>query len=200
MKNIDKLLVSETSDSKAAMNQINENGLGIVFVISDGKVAGSLTDGDIRRNLLEGGDIKSSVVESMNDKPIILTPKSIKEESLRIRPNLGNIIVPVVNTKDEIIDIISVFDDGRVVSFKEKPESSVNMINGGFMVFNMELMDYLTNDEDCDFEFNALETLATKGEVMVYKHSGSWEYMDHERDVAHLNLLWDENRAFWRKW
>ena len=91
-------------------------------------------------------------------------------------------------------------ESGRVLSFEEKPQASVGLINGGFMVFNKNLLDYLTTDVDCDFESGPLEVLAKEGEVMVYKHSGSWECMDHERDVAHLNLLWDENRAFWRKW
>jgi glucose-1-phosphate cytidylyltransferase len=91
-------------------------------------------------------------------------------------------------------------EEGRVISFEEKPQSSVGLINGGFMVFNRNLMDHLTLDEDCDFEFGALEKLACQGEVMVYKHEGLWECMDHERDVQHLNKLWSDSNAFWRTW
>ena len=90
--------------------------------------------------------------------------------------------------------------NGQVISFEEKPQISVGLINGGFMVFNRTLLDYLTPDEECDFEFNALEKLARKGEVMVYKHEGLWECMDHERDVEHLNALWSENKSFWKVW
>ena len=90
--------------------------------------------------------------------------------------------------------------EGQVVSFEEKPQTSVGLINGGFIVFNRNLLDYLTPDEDCDFEFGALEKLAGRGEVMVYKHKGKWECMDHERDVIHLNKLWNENKAFWKVW
>ncbi len=68
------------------------------------------------------------------------------------------------------------------------------------MVFNRILLDYLNVDENCDFEINALEKLAGEGEVMVYKHEGSWECMDHERDLQHLNKLWDDGKAFWKKW
>ena len=89
--------------------------------------------------------------------------------------------------------------NGRVISFDEKPQTSVGLINGGYMVFNLNLLDYLTSDKNCDFEFNALEKLVKKGEVMVYKHEGQWECMDHERDVAHLNSLWN-NKAFWKVW
>ena len=91
-------------------------------------------------------------------------------------------------------------DQGRVLSFTEKPQTSVGLINGGYMVFNRNLLEFLTEDEECDFEFNALEKLALQGEVMVYKHAGSWECMDHERDVQHLNELWNSNKAFWKSW
>lgn len=89
--------------------------------------------------------------------------------------------------------------DSKVMSFEEKPQTSVGMINGGFMVFNREMLDYLTNDESCDFEFNVLEKLAKMGEVMVYKHSGRWECIDHERDLVFLNNLWSSGNAFWKK-
>jgi len=35
---------------------------------------------------------------------------------------------------------------------------------------------------------------------MVYKYEGNWECMDHERDVDHLNKLWNTNKAFWKVW
>ena len=90
--------------------------------------------------------------------------------------------------------------EGKVFSFNEKPKTSGGLINGGFMVFNNELLDYLTIDEACDFEKGPLEELTSKGEVMVYKHDGSWECMDHERDVEHLNNLWNADKAFWKVW
>ncbi len=35
---------------------------------------------------------------------------------------------------------------------------------------------------------------------MVYKHKDNWECMDHERDVEHLNKLWNINNVFWKVW
>ena len=91
-------------------------------------------------------------------------------------------------------------DMSRAADIADQAKSHGLNVNGGFMVFNRNLSNYLTFDEDCDFEFDALETLANEREVMVYKHEGLWECMDHERDVAHLNTLWNENRAFWKMW
>jgi len=91
-------------------------------------------------------------------------------------------------------------DNGKLMYFKEKPKSSSGLINGGFMVFNKELLQYLTTDENCDFEKGPLESLANEGEVMVYKHDGRWECVDHGRDLVHLNKLWNDNKAFWKVW
>jgi glucose-1-phosphate cytidylyltransferase len=90
--------------------------------------------------------------------------------------------------------------NGRLLSFKEKPQTSVGLINGGFMVFNNELLNRLSLDEKCDLEVDVLEKLSENGEVMVYKHSGKWECVDHERDIIYLNKLWSENKAFWKVW
>ena len=90
--------------------------------------------------------------------------------------------------------------EGQVISFEEKPQTSIGIINGGFMVYNRNLLDYLTEDENCDLEIGPIENLAKEGQVMVYKHNGNWECMDHERDVVHLNHLWNTNQAFWKVW
>ena len=90
--------------------------------------------------------------------------------------------------------------DGLVVSFEEKPQTSKGLINGGFMVFDRKMLDYLTLDVDCDFEFGPLEKLASEGEVMTYKHNGFWECADTIRDVNHLNKLWNTGNALWEIW
>jgi glucose-1-phosphate cytidylyltransferase len=90
--------------------------------------------------------------------------------------------------------------NGKVTLFEEKPQTSLGLINGGFMVFNNKFLDYLTPDENCDFERGVLEELTKMGEVMVYKHEENWECMDHDRDVIHLNYLWNNNKAFWKVW
>ena len=58
------------------------------------------------------------------------------------------------------------------------------------IVYNGEVYNYL----------DLRDKLVAKGEVMVYKHTGYWGCMDHERDVEHLNSLWNNNNAFWRIW
>ena len=90
--------------------------------------------------------------------------------------------------------------NSKLVSFQEKPQSSTGLINGGFCVFDKRLFKYLREDENCDLEYETFGKLVPLGEVMVYKHLHNWECVDTERDLRHLNKLWDEGKAFWKVW
>lgn len=89
----------------------------------------------------------------------------------------------------------------RVSSFCEKPASAGSgFANGGYFVLDRRIFEFLTDDDDCDFEYGPLEKLAKLGELMVYKHRGFWACMDTLRDVEYLNKLWGEGRAAWKNW
>lgn len=85
-------------------------------------------------------------------------------------------------------------------SFQEKPQTSQGLINGGFMVFNKELFNYLSEDTNCDLEYGVFEKLSKKEQIAVYKHEGFWACMDNERDIAKLNEMWKKDNAFWKVW
>lgn len=87
-----------------------------------------------------------------------------------------------------------------LVSFEEKSQASQGLINGGFMVFNKKLFNYLTEDESCDLEIGPFNVLADEKQIAVYKHKGLWACMDHERDVNYLNKEWTNGTAFWKVW
>lgn len=91
-------------------------------------------------------------------------------------------------------------DGNSVKEFFEKPENNSSFINGGFFVFDKKIFDYLTLDENCDLETQALTKLAQEGELMVYKHHKNWICMDTLRDNEFLNKMWNENKAFWKNW
>lgn len=93
-----------------------------------------------------------------------------------------------------------IVENGELVSFQEKPQTSVGRINGGYMVFNKNLLEELTEDETCDLEVGPFQKLADQKQIMVYEHDGKWECIDTERDLLHLNKLWNTGRAFWKVW
>ena len=89
------------------------------------------------------------------------------------------------------------FKDDKVISFREKPQLTKSLVNGGFMVFNKEIFRYLTDNDNCDLEYGPLEKLALDGQLMIFKHEGFWACMDTIRDMEYLNELWDSNNAGW---
>ncbi|TSC68611.1 MAG: glucose-1-phosphate cytidylyltransferase [Parcubacteria group bacterium Gr01-1014_56] len=90
--------------------------------------------------------------------------------------------------------------NSKLTRFREKPQISTGLINGGFFVFDKRLLKHLTTDEGCDLEHGVFEKLAKSRQIMVYKHTGQWQCVDTERDLKHLNKIWDDGNAFWKMW
>jgi len=95
--------------------------------------------------------------------------------------------------------ILDVDPDGRVKSFREKDDADGTLINGGFMVFNQEIFDYLKDDTTV-LEQEPLQDLAQNGELMSYNHKGFWQCMDTQREKKKLEELWLSGRAPWKAW
>ena len=91
------------------------------------------------------------------------------------------------------------FDGDMVKRFVEKPQIGEGWINGGFMVFEPEVLDYIKSDGS-SLEINALEPLARDGQLAAYRHEGFWQCMDTLRDLRLLQNLWDAGKAPWKTW
>ncbi len=89
--------------------------------------------------------------------------------------------------------------DGRVHSFREKPQGDGAMINGGFFVLSPKVLDELKSDATV-WEQEPLNNLADRGELMAFEHKGFWQPMDTLRDKHHLEELWASGRAPWKTW
>ena len=89
--------------------------------------------------------------------------------------------------------------DNLINAFREKNERDVSVINGGFMVLEPKVFDYLDGDTTI-LERDPLEKLATEGELMAFNHDGFWQCMDTQRDRQRLEELWTSGQAPWRKW
>jgi glucose-1-phosphate cytidylyltransferase len=90
-----------------------------------------------------------------------------------------------------------VFDGDLVAEFTEKPQVGEGWINGGFMIFEPSVFDYLKGDES-SLEVDALERLAAARQLAAYRHESFWQCMDTLRDKRLLETLWHEGRAPWK--
>jgi glucose-1-phosphate cytidylyltransferase len=87
--------------------------------------------------------------------------------------------------------------DGRVESFNEKAQTENGYINGGFMVCEPGLFDYLPDDPSTMLEEGPLRRLASEGKLAAYRHEGFWQPMDTYQEFSLLNRLWDSGKAPW---
>jgi glucose-1-phosphate cytidylyltransferase len=91
------------------------------------------------------------------------------------------------------------FNGDRVASFYEKPEASGGWINGGFFVFNKQVLDYITGDETL-LEREPVQRLAEDGQLIGYRHYGFWSCMDTLKEKNYLEELWRSGKAPWVVW
>ncbi|MBQ9688612.1 glucose-1-phosphate cytidylyltransferase [bacterium] len=89
--------------------------------------------------------------------------------------------------------------DGLISSFREKSEQDGSWVNGGFMVCEPEVFDYIPQ-EDVFFEREPLERLAQDGQLCAYKHYGFWRAMDTLKDKNDLTQMWQCDDAPWAVW
>jgi len=89
------------------------------------------------------------------------------------------------------------FDGDQVIKFLEKPQIGEGWINGGFMVLEPQVLDYIAGDETI-FEHDPLERLSADGQLMAYKHAGFWQPMDTLREKHMLQEMWQAGTAPWK--
>jgi len=89
-------------------------------------------------------------------------------------------------------------EGGLVKKFDEKPDMK-DLINGGFMVCNKGIFDYLSKEGDCILEQEPIRKLVKEGELAAYLHKGFWQCMDNQKEVNELNDLWGKG-APWEIW
>ncbi len=95
--------------------------------------------------------------------------------------------------------VMDVDVDGHIREFREKNDDDGKIVNGGFMVMEPGVFDYIEGDSTV-FEKKPLEQLAKDGQLMVYRHDGFWKCMDTQRDRMQLEQMWNEGKAPWKTW
>lgn len=158
---------------------------------------------DTGLNTLKGGRLKQ--IEKYLDEDINLLTYGDGVANINI-----NNLIEFHNKVGKMVTISGVRPPARfgellaegdiLKTFEEKAQTSQGMINGGYMVFNKELFNYLTINENCDLEAGVFEQLATEGKIAVFKHNGLWACMDTERDLNYLERVWKNSEAFWKVW
>lgn len=160
---------------------------------------------DTGLNTMTGGRVKR-VQSFVGEEPFMLTyGDGLSDVNmsylLDYHKSYGKIVTMTAVQPGGRWGMLQVSDGNEITSFVEKAKEDGGWINGGFMVVEPEIFDYISGD-DVVLEQGPLETLAGKGELIAYKHDGFWMCMDTQRDKENLEKMWNEgeNGAPWKKW
>ncbi|HBT50414.1 MAG TPA: nucleotidyl transferase [Caldanaerobacter subterraneus] len=106
MERIKSVLIKKESLIKEALKQLNENTLQILLVIDDSsKLIGTITDGDIRRAILNNVSFDEPVSKIMNKSPkFVYIGEEEKAKELMIKHKVKTI--PVLDKEKRVVDLI----------------------------------------------------------------------------------------------
>ncbi len=158
---------------------------------------------DTGLNTMTGGRVKR-VQPYIGDEPFMLTyGDGVCDVDLKAlldfhRSHGKTATITTVNIA-QLKGVLDVGTDGQVRSFREKNETDASLINGGFMVMNPEIFEYLIDDSTV-FEQEPMQRLAAEGQLMGFHHSGFWQCMDTQREMKKLETLWQGGKAPWKIW
>ncbi len=105
---LSKIKVTKDLSIKDALKLIDETGRRTLFVCDeDGSLAGSLTDGDIRRRVLKTGDLQEEIATCFNRTPIFIQDsKNNLEKAKSVMLERSVDIIPIVDDNKAIVEII----------------------------------------------------------------------------------------------
>lgn len=105
MDSFEQFLGKDSLSVSEAMQLIDKNASGILFLIdSERKLTGCITDGDIRRFLLNGGKMSEKAIEAANKLPRVATSIEKAKEQYHAKYLA---YIPILDENNRIIDIYS---------------------------------------------------------------------------------------------
>lgn len=126
MDNFDTLVGSNVLSVSEAMQRIDQNAKGILFLTDEqGILTGCVTDGDIRRFLLAGGKMSDNVMQAANHKP---KSADTLTEAKAVYHEQNYVAIPIVDNESKITGIYT----GEEQKSKERASLNIPVvINAG---------------------------------------------------------------------
>jgi dTDP-glucose pyrophosphorylase len=106
---IENLFINSSLTLKQAMKALNKTEEKCLLVVDqDKRLLGTLTDGDLRRSILEGSEFSKDISKSYNPNPIVLIKdKFSEEEAKNLLHNKKLDLIPIVNEDNFVVDYIT---------------------------------------------------------------------------------------------
>lgn len=120
---INDFVIDQNITILEAIRKINDNARGIVFVCKGDKLIGTVTDGDVRRYILQKGDLTRNIMGIANCNVVWLEKKN-EEQAMQTMRQRSISAIPILNSSKEIVKIY--FSNGNIV-VDERRNSILNV-------------------------------------------------------------------------
>lgn len=108
MNDISKYIISSDaslSDALVALNNLSGDVLTLLVVDSQGRMLGTLTDGDVRRNLIATKDLSTNITAAMNVHFKYATAQKTDVRFIKEMRKAGVILLPILDENKKIITL-----------------------------------------------------------------------------------------------
>lgn len=158
---------------------------------------------DTGLNTMTGGRVKR-IRRFVGNEPFFLTygdgvANIDIAKLLSFHQKHGKCVTLTTVSIEQLKGVLDIDGAGAITAFREKDDEDGTVINGGYMVCNPGIFDYLVDDATV-LEKEPMRKLAADGELMGYYHDGFWQCMDTKREKDKLEELWASGKAPWKVW
>jgi nucleoside-diphosphate-sugar epimerase len=123
MEDIGKILVPETASIKETMRVIDQGSIKTAIVVDkEGKLCGMVTDGDLRRGILNGIGINESVAIVMNRNPIAASVSDSPVKIINLIKKHNIMGVPLLTAAGVVKDFVLISPGDNLHYFRKHPE------------------------------------------------------------------------------
>lgn len=128
MKNWKNVIVSPATSLGEAIARIDGSGLQLAIALDEnGRLAGTLSDGDVRRAVLRGASLSTPIVEIMNSNPTTAHESTPIADLLALMRRRILHHVPLLNDLRQVVELVTL---DALVGVHERPNWVVLMVGG----------------------------------------------------------------------
>lgn len=128
MKSFRNVIVTPQTFLRDAISRIDSSGLQVALVLhDDGRLAGMLSDGDVRRAILRSCDLNTPVAEIMNLNPVTAHISTGRHELMALMRRRGLHHIPLLDDEKKLADLATL---DALAGISERPNWVVLMAGG----------------------------------------------------------------------
>ena len=187
---IKNFLLDAAASLRTALRLLSASGRHVVFLMEEERLVGALSDGDVRRFLLAGGDIDADARRAANFSPKFLFSTERERAAAFLAENHIS-AVPVVDESLHVIDVVSMYDVVDVGS------AAIREIGRDDLAMTVEFFDQMAGDTRAMFNrgdvnrIRAIEHLNRKSNDGQVHFAATVKEPDGSEKMVGYVFLWD---------